>query len=320
MAETYYKTLNITSTASENEIKKAYRKIAVRHHPDKNPGNKESEEIFRKATEAYEVLKDERKREIYDQTKSTTPSRYERFRKGSDLIVNLKVGIKDLIEGKKRLIITKRKGMCPTCSGTGSKNKKLTKCIYCNGTGVQGLALAMGNIKKCLYCQGAGSKPEGEKCTVCNGTALVTENIKHEVALNPISRTFVIKNKGNCCFKGKPGDLYIELSVKEDPNYKVRKLDIIGRIKISPVQAILGDTIKLTVFDKEVDVKIFPGTQNNANIKVKNAGVSYKGCTGYLRLNVQIAIPTVISDEEKVLYEKILNIEREMPCQKILSA
>jgi len=321
MPSTYYDILGLAPDASDNDIKGAYRKKAVKYHPDKNPGDKEAEELFREATEAYEILRDSEKRAIYDErtTSQKSPSKYERFRKGADLKVSIKVKIEDMIQEKKRVIRTKRNGLCPDCEGTGSSEKKLDKCIYCDGTGLQGFALVMGNIKKCSYCFGAGSKPRGKKCDRCRGMALVSETIQCEIVLNPISRIFKLNKLGNCCFKGVPGDLYIELNVEKNLYYKVKRLDVSTYIKISPAQAVLGDTISLSIFNKKININILPGTQNNALIRVDEGGIKYKNETGKFIGIVHIKTPTVISCEEKELYEKIFNIEREMPCPKILS-
>lgn len=322
MSETYYEILGIAPDASEEEIKRAYRSKAVKCHPDKKPDDEKAEKTFLEAAEAYEVLKDPEKRATYDKeiTSKKPPSKYERFRKGTDLKINIKVKFEEMIAQKKIIIRTERKKLCPTCEGTGSAEKKLDDCIYCNGTGLQGFALVMGNIKKCHYCLGAGSKPRGKKCPTCGGSALVTETIQREIKLNPISRIYKINQLGNCCFKGRPGDLYIELNVEKDIRYKVKNLNVSSYIKISPAQAILGDTLKLSVFNKEISFKILPGTQNNAVIKVDGGGISYKNETGKFLGIVHVVIPTVISNKEKDLYEKIINIEREIPCQKTLSA
>jgi len=321
MFETYYEILGVAPDASENEIKKAFRLQAVKYHPDKNPGDKKAEEIFLKATEAYEVLKDTEKKEAYDKNMAfkKPPSKYERFRKGADLKVNIKVKFEEMVEQKKKIVRTKRKKFCNACEGTGSAEKKLKDCIYCNGTGLQGFALVMGSIKKCKYCSGAGSLPKGEKCYKCNGTALVMETIQREIKLNPLSRIYKIDQSGNCCFKGRPGDLYIELNVEKNIQYKVKNLNISSYIKISPAQAVLGDTINLSVFGKDIKINVLPGTQNNAIIKVDKGGITYKDKTGKFLGIIHVVIPTVISNEEKELYDKILNFEREMPCQKILS-
>ena len=321
MSETYYDILGIAPDASQDEIKKAYRAKAVKYHPDKNPDDRKAEKIFIENTEAYETLKDENKRATYDRdvTLKRPPSKYERFRRGTDLKVSIKVKFEEMIEGKKKIIRTERKGYCPDCGGTGSAEKILEDCKYCNGTGLQGFALVMGNIKKCKKCLGAGSEPKGKKCPRCKGTALVTETIQREITLNPISRIFKINQLGNSCFKGRPGDLYIELNVERNLNYKVKRLNITSYIKISPAQAILGDIIKLSVFGKTIEIKILPGTQNNALIKVEKGGITYKNETGKFIGIIHIITPTVISNDEKELYEKIISIEREIPCQKILS-
>jgi molecular chaperone DnaJ len=323
MLENHYETLGVSRDASEDDIKKAYRKIAIKYHPDKKPGNKVAEEMFQEATEAYEILKDPRKRKKYDSQFSWAqpkPKTEKPKKKGTDLRINVKVRRAELVRGAERLIITKRKGFCKKCEGTGSLERKTKKCVYCNGTGLQGFSLALGERKKCQYCKGAGKTPVGLLCFDCKGTAVATEIIRRKIALHPLmARSTVLTGLGNCCFGGVPGELFIDLDIIEDSDYKVDWLDIEGKVKISPAQAVLGDSIKLTVFDLDIIVEIPPGTRNGDFIEMKNAGITYDGKTGYFKAVVYINIPLILSKEEKELYQKLLQIEKETPWPKIMS-
>jgi molecular chaperone DnaJ len=315
MLENYYDILGVSRNASVDEIKKAYRKIAMKYHPDKKPGNKVAEEMFGEATKAYEILKDPEKRKKYNsqfswaqpKTKTERPKR-----KGTDLRINVKVRRAELIRGAERLIVTKRKGLCKKCEGTGSLERKTKKCVYCNGTGLQGFSLALGERKKCQYCKGAGKTPAGLPCFDCKGTALTNEIIRRKITLHPLmASSTVLVGLGNCCFGGIAGELFIDLDIIEDPNYKVEWLDIKGKVRISPAQAVLGDSVKLVVFDKDITVEIPPGTRNGHIIEMKNAGITYEGKTGYFKAIVYINIPLILSKEEKELYQKLLQIEKE---------
>ena len=321
LLENYYDILGIPRNASEEQIKRAYRKIAVKFHPDKKQGNKVAEEMFREATEAYEVLKDPEKKKRYDSGFARPKTKIKVKRRGSDLRVSVKVSRADLVRGIERIIVIKRKGKCKSCDGTGSIDRKIKKCIYCGGTGLAGFPLALGERKRCLYCEGVGAQPAGIKCFDCKGTSLTPETIRRRITLDSLTaRSTVLRDLGNHCFAGVPGTLMVDLDIIEDPNYKVKNfLDIIGKIKISPAQAILGDSVKLSVFGKALTIKIPAGIHNRDTINIHNAGITYKEKTGDFKATVYINIPAIITDQEKELYQKILQIEKEISWPKTLN-
>ena len=311
----YYEILDVPEDSDEIEIKVAYRKLAIKYHPDKNPGDKNAEEKFRIATEAYETLKDEVKRKKYD-AQNIKPKKH---RYGSNLRISINVTRLELIQNIRKLIVIKRKGLCKVCLGTGSANKISKKCIYCNGTGLQGLSLVLGTKKNCQFCGGVGKIPDGPSCSACKGSALEPEVIHQSLVLNPYMEIVRLPNLGNFCINGKPGDLIVNLIIKEDPHYRVNDLDVTGKIEISPAQAVLGDEISLKVFRKTINIKIPPGAQNGQRIELKNKGITYKKEIGDFRGIIRIKIPTIISDKEKLMYQQLLEIEKEAPCLRVLS-
>lgn len=316
MVKNYYDILGVSENATQKEIQRAYHKLAVRYHPDKNPDNLDAEMKFREISEAYEILKDIDRREEHD----SQPSKFRNFKKGENLKISISVTRLEMIECAKKIIVIKRKGFCKTCDGTGSTSKILEKCVYCNGTGLHGLSLVLGTKKKCTYCKGLGNIPTGDKCTTCNGTALVNEIIHHPIFLNPTKEIINIPRLGNCQLKSPPGDLIVSLSIIEDPNYQVVGLNVIGRIYISPAQAVLGDTLDLKVYKERVILRISPGVQNGKEIEFKGKGISYKRNIGNFKAIIYIKIPAIITETEKILYKKLLKFEKEAPCQvKVMS-
>jgi molecular chaperone DnaJ len=314
-----YSILGVEETATLEEIKTAYHLKALKCHPDKSHG---SDEAFKKITDAYKILSNKTKKENYDNLlKKTTqqPSQYNS--QGTDLTATLQVKTIDMIRGTKKTIITKREATCESCSGTGSAIKKTQKCHFCNGTGLQGLALAMGMKKKCKYCNGNKVTPLGDKCHKCKGSTLVTEAMRHEIKLNPLTYVITIPGMGNAPIgKGKAGDLIIELDVEQDKTYKINGLNITCNISISPAQAILGDLIPLTVFDKTIDLYIPSGTKQGQVLEQEHCGINYGKDIGLFRAIIDIAIPNIISQEEKDLYKELLFIEKRSPsCPTILS-
>lgn len=316
MLKNYYDILGIPEDATEKEIKVAYRRLAIKYHPDKNPGNKEAEEKFREITETYENLKDDKKRKKYD----GEFVKRKRTKQGSNLKVSINVTRLELIQNIKKIIVIRRLGLCKKCDGTGSVNKILNKCIHCDGTGVQGLSLLLGVKKRCGYCKGIGKIPKGDKCSACNGRALLSEVIQHSLILNPFLEIVRIPKIGNCHPGGSPGDLIVNLVIAEDPKYKVNGLNVTRRINISPAQAVIGETINLKVFRKNIELKIPPGTQNGQEIILKNKGITYRGEKGIFRAIIYIKIPLIITEKEKVLYHELQKLEKEATCQvRVLS-
>jgi len=309
---TDWEILGVSADASKDEIKKAYRHIAHKFHPDKNKDPKASE-MFSIATKAYDnllILKD-------NISKSQKTSKIHR--RGKDIRVSITVPIEDIIKCSKKNIITNRKGPCLKCNGTGSKEKKTKICPYCNGKGLQGIHLVMGQKKPCLFCNGAGIIPQGEKCKDCSGTGLIIEKIHKVITLNPFSDIIQIHGLGNHCINGLPGNLIIEVYTKKHPFYDIHGLDIIGSLSISPARSIIGGTVSIDVFDKKEAIYILPGTQNGSRIEKPNAGIKFENRQGWLKLTVIILIPTIITAKEKEYYERILKIEGESACLKALS-
>lgn len=322
MSENYYDTLGVPRNASTDQIKKAYRKIAVKFHPDKKPGNKVAEDIYHRATEAYEVLKDPEKRKKYDSkfSWSKNTKRKPLKRRGTDLRVSVKVKREDIVKGIERIIVIKRQGLCKSCAGTGSEERKTKKCTYCAGTGLAGFSLALGERRKCRYCKGAGIIPLGKKCTTCRGTALAPETIRRKIQIHPLmANSTVLLELGNHRFAGIPGNLFIDLDIIEDPRFKVDRLDVKAKVTISPAQAVLGDKIRISVFGKELTLKIPSGINNGDKIEMSDGGITYEGKTGRFKATVFINIPLILSDDEKELYQKLLQIEKEKPWPRIMN-
>lgn len=313
--KTYYDLLDLSINASDVEITRAYRKLALKHHPDKNPNK--SSEVFLKIKEAYEVLKNYKKRQKYDASLGSVDSV---ILKGTDLKVIINTKIEEMILGVTKTIAVKRKGLCSICHGTGSVKKIRRRCTHCNGTGLQGLSLILGEKKKCNHCLGIGSFPDGDHCKNCKGTCITPEILHYDLIMNPLMYNTVIPKFGNYCEGGgRPGDLIVEIDIEKNPVYTVNRLDVTRMLKISPAQAIIGDTINMSVFGKTIDLKIPSGTTHGRVFIIPNGGISYKKNTGAFSAIVSIEIPEIITDKEKELYQQILTLEKDSKCPTILN-
>jgi len=312
MADDYRQILGVSTTASLEEIKEAYRHQAKLHHPDKDssPG---AEEKFKKISKAYKILS-----ELVQHEEPKPEEKSYRTRRGSDLIVVFHVGIEDLITCASKIVAVKRTGLCKACEGTGSTEKKVKQCVYCGGSGIQGMSKILGQKKSCLYCGGIGRNPVPPRCSRCNGKGLFPETLQHRIDLNPFSEVVVIRGQGNYCTGGEAGSLIVELEMDKHPVYTLSGLDIMGPLQLSPVQAILGDAIDISVLGKNLRLQVPPGIQNGQVIERENGGVTYKGKTGWFKGRVRITVPQVITQEEEGLYRKILALEKETAWPKAL--
>jgi len=204
----FYDLLGISPDADESAIKKGYRKMAIKYHPDKNPGDKNAEEMFKKVGEAYETLSDPEKRKIYDRFGKegltnqggmgahSAADIFSQFfggmgfggfgnsgpRRGDNISSALQVSLEDLYNGKKQKMAVTRNVICSSCKGTGAKNGiKPKKCSECDGRGIKVVIRQMGMMiqqsqQECPVCHGSGEIiNEKDKCTQCKGRKVVSE-------------------------------------------------------------------------------------------------------------------------------------------------
>ena len=176
----------------------------------------------------------------------------------------------------------------------------------------------MGTKKNCDYCEGAGINPVTPKCPTCNGMGVVFANTQHRIILSSLMDMVVLKGEGNHIFGGIPGDLHIEVCIENNTPFVIRGPSIVGRIRISPSQAILGDTIKMKVFGKPLELMIPPGTAHGQTIKQPWAGIKHEGKAGYFNACIQVIFPTTVPAEELMLYNKIRSLEKGRKWPKVM--
>lgn len=304
--------LGVPETATDREILASFRRLAKTMHPDRDrsPG---ATERFRRLLDAYQEAK--KLRENPTPTPQLRPavktSKGSHDWHGTDLIMRLSVPIAEIISCVTKTVEITRKGLCKTCAGTGSQSKKAKKCVFCNGTGLQGMALVLKQKKKCPYCAGVGRIPEPPKCPDCGAAGIVQETVQHRIQLNPYAEVFTIEGAGNLSSPGsQPGNLIIEIGVKNPTRYRLSGLDVLGPIDLSPAQAILGCTVTLSPFGQEVTIKVPSGSQNGQTIEQEHAGIEYKGHTGTFRGRINVIIPQVTTTKERDLYAQLVELEK----------
>ncbi len=308
----YYEVLGVGREATENDLKKAYRQLARKYHPDVNPGNKEAEERFKEINEAYEVLSDPEKRARYDQFghAGTDPGGFgqgdfqggfggfgdifEMFfgggfggtqrgpRKGADLQLDLDISFEEAAFGVERDVQVTRQEECPACQGSGAEpGTHPSRCPACHGTGqikvTQATPLGrFQTVRTCSQCHGSG-KVINTPCKECRGRGAVRRERKIHVrvpaGVDTGSRLRISGEGEPGTLGGPPGDLYVDISVRPHPLFRRRDFDVLSDHSVSFTQAALGAELQVPTLDGHVKVKIPEGTQSGTSFRLKNKGI-----------------------------------------------
>jgi len=326
----YYEILGVSRDGDEDTIKKSYRKLALQYHPDRNPGNKEAEERFKEAAEAYEVLRDREKRKIYDLYGheglrgtgftgfggfedifstfgdifedffgfGTGRSRKTRARKGNDLRYNLELTLEEAYKGKEEEIVFEKWKSCDTCGGTGvTPGSELEICPHCQGRGEVARSHGFFQIRTtCSTCNGTG-RVIADPCSKCKGKGKIEVGKKVLVKVPPGVDNGIqlrIKGEGEGGENGgPPGDLFVVVYVKDHEFFSRDGDDLKCQVTISFLQAALGAEISIPVLnnDKEASIAIPEGAQPGEIIRVKGWGMpSLRRGRGVGELFVQIVV------------------------------
>lgn len=341
----YYEVLGISRTATDVEIKKAYRSLAVKFHPDKNQGDEHAEEKFKEAAEAYSVLSDTERRASYDRFGHQgvggagfdpgfsniedifdifgfgdmfggRGSRRSTVQRGSDLRYDLEITLEDAASGKDEKLRIPRLETCQACSGSGSeKGTRPETCITCGGAGQtryqQGFFSVM---RTCPNCQGRGTIIK-TPCQDCGGAGRVekekTIEIKIPAGVETGSRLRVT-GEGEAGVGGGPaGDLFIVIHVAEHESFERQGANLYSAVPITFGQAALGADIKVKTLDGEEDLKVPAGTQTGTVFRIKGKGMPNLAARGHgdLFVAVTLVTPKTLTREQRRLLEQLAEIE-----------
>lgn len=342
----YYEILGVARNATDEEIKKAYRKRAHQYHPDKNAGDKVSEEKFKEISEAYEVLKDPQKRRAYDTYGRAGPGGAgfdfaqggfgdifgdifddffgggarsgRRPSRGADLRYNLDISFEEAIFGKETKIKIPRWEFCGTCNGTGAKSPSDVKlCPTCKGNGQVRFQQGFFTISRtCTHCQGQG-RIVAAPCPKCRGEKKVererTLHIKIPPGVETGSRLRLSGEGEPGPQGGASGDLYVFISVKEHPLFIREGDDILMERGISFAHAALGTTIEVPTLKEPASITLPPGTQSGAVYRLKGYGVpNVRGYgVGDQIVRIRVDIPTQLTERQRELLEEYVKISGE---------
>lgn len=352
----YYEILGTSKTASEDEIKKAYRKLAMQYHPDRNPGDKAAEDKFKEAAEAYDVLRDAEKRARYDRFGhaglggqgggfSSTDDVFSHFgdifgdlfgfgmggrsrgrnypQKGSDLRYNLTISFRQAAKGESITIKIPRSKTCDTCKGSGSApGTSPETCKHCGGSGQVRHNQGFFQIAvPCPVCNGKGtiiSKP----CQDCHGHGVQQE--VRELAVNvpagvDSGNRLRLRGEGEAGTNGGPaGDLYVVLQVEDDKTFERDGQNLLVSKSISFVQGILGAKISVPTLEEDITLDIPRGTQSGEVFRIAGKGLPYPGrnINGDLLVEIQVLIPKNINTRQEEILREFAKIDEEKPITK----
>jgi molecular chaperone DnaJ len=347
--EDYYQLLGVPRNASDSEIKKSFRRLAMKYHPDRNRDNPGAEEQFKKIKEAYDVLSDPKKRSAYDQFghAGVDPSmgaaggfgftgesfsdifsdvfgdifgggagasrrRGARGQRGADLRYNLEITLEEAVAGTEVKIHVPSFATCEECNGTGAKKgSSPTTCATCHGHGAIRMQQGFFAVQQtCPTCHGTGQQIK-DPCRVCHGLGRVQETKTLSVKIPPGVDTgdrIRLAGEGEAGeFGGPPGDLYVQISVKEHPIFTRDGANLYCEVPISFPTACLGGELEVPTLDGKVVLKIPSETQTGRLFRLRGKGVKpvRGGSQGDLLCRVRVETPVHLNKEQIELIKKL---------------
>ncbi len=352
----YYEILSASRNATDDELKAAYRKLALKHHPDRNPDDKTAEEKFKEAAEAYEVLRDPQKRSLYDQyghagLENTgfhgfggfedifssfgdifedffgfTSRRRSRSRAmpGADLRYDMTLDFMEAIFGSETEIEIDKRQTCSECGGNGCETgTEPESCRHCGGSGQVSRSQGFFTVRTtCPTCRGNGQMIP-HPCPKCRGTGQVMASkkvaVKIPAGVDHGSRLRLTGEGEPGVFGGPPGDLYVFIHVQPHEFFQRRDTDIICEIPISFVQAALGDKIKVPTLNGKKTLEIPKGTQPGDIFYFRSEGIpSLRGHgRGDQIIQVTIKTPTHLTKKQEALLRDFAKLESKKLSNKI---
>ena len=345
MKRDYYEVLGVSRSCTDQELKSAYRKLAMQYHPDRNPGDHTAEEKFKEASEAYSVLSDESKRAQYDRFGHAGVGgagfggfdasafqdlseifgdifgfgdafgggrRRSRAQRGADLRADITIELRDAIFGKTTEIPVRKAEPCDACHGTGgAQGKQPSTCSACGGHGQLRYQQGFFSVARtCGTCGGTGQVIT-DPCKSCRGEGRVIRQHTMKIEVPPgVEDGTRIRYQGEGeagVFGGPAGDLYVVLNIKEDPTFARDGNNLHCMVSISMPQAALGTDVSVPTFDGEYKLKIPAGTQSGQQIPIRNKGVPVLRGRGRgdLIVHVEVQIPKKLTQRQRELLEEL---------------
>ncbi|MBS0200762.1 MAG: molecular chaperone DnaJ [Proteobacteria bacterium] len=336
----YYETLGVERGAGDEELKKAYRRCAMKHHPDRNPGDKQAEAAFKECKEAYEVLSDPQRRRAYDQHGHAAfeygmgggaggPQFHDVGdifgdifgnifggggqrgpRRGADIGYAMELDLEDAVSGVEQRITLPMLEECAKCHGSGSTDGKLETCGTCQGHGQVRMQRGIFSMQQaCPECQGRGQVIVSP-CLACHGNGRVhgerTLDVKVPAGVDNGDR-IRLSGEGEAGPAGAPpGDLYVEIHVRDHAIFQRDGDDLHCEVPIRIAQAALGDTVRVPTLKGDAEIRIPAETQSGKVFRLRGKGVKSvrSRSEGDLYCRAVVETPVNLTTEQRELLEK----------------
>ena len=348
----YYETLEVSRDASSSELKKAFKKKAMKFHPDRNPDNPEAAEKFKEAAEAYDILSDPQKKSAYDQFGHSgvegmggggpnfndinindifgdifgdvfgTRSQSRRQRRGSDLQYNIELSLKEAVLGTQKKIKIPSHRECPDCHGSGAaKGSSPVTCMNCNGTGQVRMQQGFFSVQQtCSVCSGTGQVIK-DKCKTCRGVGAIKENKTLSVNIPAgvdNGDKVRLSGEGEWMQGGQSGDLYVAVRVNDNPIFERDGRHLYIEAPIPFETSVLGGSIKIPTLEKSISLKIQSNTQTGKVFRIKGKGASIVRDARRVDILCRVVVetPSNLSKEQTKLLDqltKALDQEKNYP-------
>jgi molecular chaperone DnaJ len=335
----YYEVLDVNRSASNADLKKAFRRLAMKYHPDRNLDNAETEKQFKEAREAYDILSNPNKRAAYDQFGHAgvnqsagggfgssgfgdafsdifgdifgTGGGRSRVRKGADLQYNLELSLEDAVAGTTVKIRVPTMKHCTSCSGTGAKEGSSPEtCGTCGGHGQVRMQQGFFSVQQtCPKCRGAGTTIS-DPCQTCHGAGRVKEHktLSVDVPAGVDNGDRIrLSGEGEVGESGAPaGDLYVQMHVNPHAIFERDNVDLYCEVPISIVTAALGGELEVPSLNGRMNLKIPPGTQTHKSFRMRGKGVKSVrgGPVGDLICRIVVETPVKLNAEQRDLLEQ----------------
>ena len=335
--EDYYKTLNVSKNASDAELKKAYRRLAMKYHPDRNPDDKKAEAKFKEAKEAFEILNDPQKRSAYDQFGHAGVDQSQggggfgggshsdifgdvfgdifgggqqrsgpRPTRGNDLQYNLQVTLEEAVFGVTKTIKIPTHVKCGPCKGTGAKKgTSPVTCTTCSGVGQVRMQQGFFSVQQtCPNCHGTGQMIK-EKCPSCYGKGKKQEtktlSVKVPAGVDTGDR-IRLSGEGEIGDLGGPsGDLFVQMVVKSHPIFTREGANLLCQVPINIVTAAMGGELEVPTLKNKVKLKIPAGSQSERVFRIRGQGVKpvRGGQVGDILCKIKVETPVNLTSKQK---------------------
>lgn len=340
----YYEVLEVQRNSSLEDIKRSYRKLALKYHPDRNQNDPEAEARFKEAAEAYEVLSDEKKRKVYDQYGHAGlegpgggggPRGFSSFEdifsqfgdifgfnqrsgpeRGPSLKAEIELTLDEVDKGAEKEVEIRRSEPCTGCDGTGAKKGTHPKtCRECGGHGQIQISQGFFAIRQtCPHCRGAGAVIENP-CTTCRGSGRLPKKLTITVRVPagvPDGAQLRVSGEGELGPGGGPrGDLYCFVKVKAHPIFARDEDDLVCEMPITFTQAALGTEVEVPTLSGRVSLSIPRGTQSGKVFELSGHGLKsvHRAGRGDLHVRVNVEVPRKLTDRQEELLREFAATE-----------